>query len=207
MLNWGLLGGDEGMTAGGRGADAAQADGGGAARTTGRSERLPFGLLLLAVWIVALAGIALLVTGGLSGLGGLLGRPTVAAGIPRYEELPGGGTAALGRDLVIAPADATAPRIEELVAAVAGESPSGLLRLNVFTDAAAAQRRRALIAAGTFAKDADQPDPPEWGEVYPAWVGVYTRDPAAGINQLSICLNDPEHAHCTVKRYPTSAAR
>jgi hypothetical protein len=108
---------------------------------------------------------------------------------------------------VIAPADATAARIEDLVATLAAETPTGLLRLNVFTDAAAARRRRALIAAGTYAKDADEPDPPEWREVYPAWVGVYTRDPANGVNQLSICLDDPEHTHCTIKRYPVAAGR
>ena len=195
------------MSASGRGSGSARAEGGWAARMTGRWERLPFGLLLVAVWAVAILGIAILVTGGFSGLGSLVGRTTVAGGLPRYEELPGGGNAALGRDVIIAPADATAARIEELVNALAAESPSGLLRLNVFTDVAAAQRRRALIAAGTYAKDSDEPDPPEWHEVYPAWVGVYTRDPASGVNQLSICLNDPEHAHCSVKRYPTAAVR
>lgn len=194
------------MSTSGHGTGTARAGEGLTARPTGRWERLPFGLLLLAVWVVAILGIALLVTGGFSGLGGLLGRATAASGVPHYEELPSGGNAALGRDLVIAPADATPARLEELVGALAAASPSGLLRLNVFTDAAAAQRRRALIAAGTYAKDADEPDPPEWREVYPAWVGVYTRDPAEGVNQLSICLNDPEHAHCTVKRYPTAAS-
>jgi hypothetical protein len=174
----------------------------------GRWERLPFGLLLLAVWTVALVGVALLVTGGLSGLSSFLGRMGAPVGVPSYQEIaPGDRNATLGRDFVIAPADATPARIEDLVAALAAETPTGLLRLNVFTDAAAARRRRELIAAGTYAKDTDEPDPPEWREVYPAWVGIYTRDPANGVNQLSICLNDPEHAHCTVKRYPVVAAR
>jgi hypothetical protein len=187
----------------GRGPGAADVGGGWPARPAGRWERLPFGLLLLAVWTVALVGIALLATGGLSNLGGLLGRGGAASEPPSYQELAGGDrNAALGRDLVIAPADATPERIESLVAALATESPNGLLRLNVFTDAAAARRRRDLIAAGVYAKDEDEDDPPQWREVYPAWVGVYTRDPASGVNQLSICLNDPDHAHCSVKRYP-----
>ena len=196
------------MGASGRGPNTAGVERGWPARGAGRWERLPFGLLLLAVWTAALIGVALLATGGLSGLGGLLGRGGAPGGAPSYQEVaPGERNVALGRDLVIAPADATAARIEDLVAALAAETPTGLLRLNVFTDPAAARRRRELIAAGTYAKDADEDDPPEWREVYPAWVGIYTRDPASGVNQLSICLNDPEHAHCTVKRYPVVAGR
>jgi hypothetical protein len=191
----------------GRGSGAPRADCGWFARANGRWERLPFGPLLLAVSTVALVAVALLLTGGVSGLGGLLGRTSAAAGLPRYEEVEGDRNPVLGRDYVIAPADATTTRIEELVAALAAESPTGLMRLNIFTTAAAAQRRRALIAASTYAKDADQPDPPEWREVYQTWVGVYTRDLAAGVNQLSICLDDPDHTHCAVKRLPLTTAR
>jgi hypothetical protein len=179
-----------------------------AARTPGRWERLPFGLLLLSVWTAALVALALLATGGPSGLGSLLGRGGAPSGPPSYQEVSfGERNAALGRDLVIAPAEATAPRIEALVASVAASAPDGLLRLNVFTDAAAARRRRELIAAGIYARDVDEEDPKAWREVYPAWVGIYTRDPASGVNQLSVCLNDPGHEHCTVTRYPTGAAR
>ncbi|HZR97652.1 MAG TPA: hypothetical protein VFE37_03035 [Chloroflexota bacterium] len=195
------------MGTSGRGQGTAGVEGGWPVPRVGRWERLPFGLLLLAVWTVALAGVALLATGGLSGVGALLARGA-AAGPPSYQEVGAGErNAALGRDVVIAPADATPARIEDLVATLAAEAPSGLLRLNVFTDPAAARRRRELIAAGIYAKAEDEPDPPEWREVYPAWVGIYTRDPAAGVNQLSICLNDPGHDHCTVKRYPVQAAR
>jgi hypothetical protein len=196
------------MDVGGRGPSTAGVKGGWPAPAASRWERLPFGLLLLAVWTVALLGIALLATGGLSGLSGLLGRGGAAGGPPSYQELtPGERNVALGRDFLIAPSDATAERIEDLVAVLAAESPGGLMRLNLFTDAAAAQRRRELIATGVYAKDEDEDDPPEWRAVYPAWVGIYTRDPANGVNQLSICLNDPDHAHCTVKRYPVVAAR
>lgn len=196
------------MGATGRGPSTAGVEGEWPAPEAGRWERLPFGLLLLAVWTAALVGIALLATGGLSGLGGLLGRAGAAGGPPSYQELASGErNLALGRDFLISPGDATAQRIEDLVAVLAADAPDGLMRLNVFTDAAAARRRRQLIAAGTYAKDEDEDDPPEWREVYPAWVGIYTRDPASGVNQLSICLNDPEHARCTVKRYPVTAAR
>ncbi|HLH25433.1 MAG TPA: hypothetical protein VK066_23180 [Chloroflexota bacterium] len=190
------------------GPSIAEAKGEWQAREVARWERLPFGLVLLAVWAVALVAIALLVTGGLRGLNGLLGRDDAAGGAPSYQELTvGERNAELGRDFVIAPADATPQRIEALVTALAADSPPGLLRMNVFTDAAAARRRRELIAAGIYAKNEDEGDPPEWREVYPAWVGVYTRDPANNVNQLSICLNDPDHSHCTVKRYPPVAAR
>ncbi len=169
----------------------------------GRRERCPFAFLLATVWAVALLGLALVVTGGLGLITGVLGHGAGPTDTPRYQELPlAAGAAALGRDLVIAPQDATPDQIERLVVAVAAASPAGLLRLNVFTDPVAAQRRRELIASGIFARDTDQPDPPAWREVYPAWVGIYTRDPANGVHQLSICLNDPDHAHCTVKRYP-----
>jgi hypothetical protein len=174
-----------------------------AASADRRWERLPFGLVLLVVWTVALLALALLATGGLSGVGSVLGHVGSPGGPPAYQELPGG-SGPLGRDLVIAPADVSSERIEALVNAVAAEAPAGVLRINVFTDAAAAQRRRELIGAGTYAKDFDESDPPEWRAVYPAWVAVYTRDPAEHVNQLSLCLNDPDHSHCTVKRYPAS---
>jgi len=147
----------------------------------------------------------LLLLGWPSGLGRSLPWLGWTAGPPAYREVTYSvAQPALGRDLVIAPADATAERIEGLVATVAAADPSALLRLNVFTSEAAARRRRELIGAGVYAasEDVDEPDPPEWAEVHPAWAGIYTRDPANGVHQLSICLNDPDHSHCTVRRYP-----
>src|SRR5947209_479941 len=119
------------MDVSGRGPGAAPVERGLGTAGAGRWERLPFGLLLLAVWTAALLGIALLATGGLSGLAAALGRGA-AEGPPRYEELTAGDrNVVLGRDLLIAPADATPTRIEDLVATVAAQSPDGLLRLNV----------------------------------------------------------------------------
>jgi hypothetical protein len=131
--------------------------------------------------------------------------PGSTAGPPAYREVAYTvAQPALGRDVVISPDEATAERIEWLVATMAAADPSPLLRLNVFTSEAAARRRRELIAAGVYvASDAEEaPDPPEWAEVHPAWVGIYTRDPANGVHQLSICLNDPDHSRCAVRRYP-----
>jgi hypothetical protein len=108
----------------------------------------------------------------------------------------------LGRDLVIRPGDAVADRIEELVLVVAAANSRELLRVNVFTSEAAARRRRELIATGRFAVDEMDPDPPEWAEVYPAWVGIYTRDREKQVHQLSLCLDDPMHRQCAVRQYP-----
>jgi hypothetical protein len=161
--------------------------------------------MLVAIWSVAFGAGALFLLSGPSGLGHFVPWLGSTASPPAYREVTYKiAQPTLGRDLVIAPADATAERIEGLVASVAAADASPLLRLNVFTSEAAAHRRRELIAAGVYvASDADEaPDPPEWAEVHPAWVGVYTRDPANGVHQLSICLNDPDHSHCTVRRYP-----
>jgi hypothetical protein len=126
-----------------------------------------------------------------------------AAGPPAYHEVVHDVARPLfGRDLVIAPADATPDRIAWLVADVADADSSPVLRINVFTSATAARRRRDLLAAGIFAKDENDTDSPEWHEVNVAWVGVYTRDPADGVHQLAVCLDDPAHDHCAVERYP-----
>ena len=110
----------------------------------------------------------------------------------------------LGRDFVIPRSDATPDRIEWLVATVAADDTSPLLRINVFTSEAAALRRRELIAQNVYAHDEDEPEPPEWTAVHRDWVGIYTRDPLSAVHQLSICLDDPHHDHCTVRRYPTT---
>src|SRR5581483_8946339 len=99
-----------------------------AASVDRRWERLPFGLVLLAVWTAALLALALLATGGLSGLAGLFGHVGPPGKPPAYQELPGGsGSGPLGRDLIIAQAGARGDRIEALVNAVAAEAPAGLL--------------------------------------------------------------------------------
>jgi len=157
-------------------------------------------------WGVALAALA--VVGGAVLLLAATGRfaPPLPgrAGAPAYREVTYTFAQPLfGRDLVIAPGDATPETIEAVVATVAATDSSPLLRLNVFTNEAAARRRRDLIVGGVYATSEDErePDPPEWAEVYPAWIGIYTRDPANGVHQLSICLDDPSHSHCTVRRY------
>jgi len=165
---------------------------------------LSIGFLLAVLWALVLGGAALLVLGGPSGLTGRWPWAASGTGVPPYRELVYPTPQAVpGRDLVIAPADATPERIEWLVLALANEDRSPTLRLNVFTDEAAARRRQELVAAGVFAKsdDENEPDPVAWTTVYPAWVGIYTRDPQAGRHQLSICLNDPTHERCTVRRY------
>src|SRR3954463_12497313 len=130
MLN-GYMGGTAAMGANARGPGSAGVEPGVLTRQATRWERLPFGLVLLAVWTVALVGVALLATGGLSGLNGAIGRVSPPSAVPSYQELaPGERNTALGRDLVIAPGDATAARIEDLVASLAAETPNGLLRLN-----------------------------------------------------------------------------
>ena len=107
----------------------------------------------------------------------------------------------LGRDFVIARSDARPERIEWVVATIAAEESAPQLRINIFTSEAAARRRRELIAAGVYAREEDDADPPEWADVNREWVGVYTRDPFSAVHQLSICLGDPTHARCEVRRY------
>jgi len=163
-------------------------------------RRWPRGGVVVLAALVVVGGALLLLaaTGRFAAL--LPGRGAV----PAYHEVAYSVAQPLfGRDLVIAPGDATPETIEAVVATVAAADSSPLLRLNVFTSEAAARRRRDLIAGGVYASSDDErePDPPEWAEVYPAWVGIYTRDPANGIHQLSICLNDPRHSHCSVRRY------
>ncbi|HZU07417.1 MAG TPA: hypothetical protein VFB73_15745 [Chloroflexota bacterium] len=170
-------------------------------RRAQRGEYLPSGALLVLLWALALSAAGLLAVGWPSGFSSLLPWWCSTCPPAYHEVVYGDSNTTLGRDLVIAPSDATPERIEQVVAAVAATDPSPTLRLNVFTSEAAARQRRALIAAGVYAKDLDQPDPPEWATVYAAWVGIYTRDPANGVHQLSICLNDPDHTHCTVRRY------
>jgi hypothetical protein len=153
------------------------------------------------VALVALVGAALvlaqaLVPGGLGRLGPWAARP------PAYREVVHDvNQPVLGRDFVIASGDAKAERIEWVVATIAAEESATLLRINVFTSEAAARRRRELIAAGIYAREEGEPDPPEWADVNRDWVGVYTRDPFSAVHQLSICLDDPTHAHCEVRRY------
>ena len=130
---------------------------------------------------------------------------------PLYHEVDGrAAESALERDIVIDPYNASADVIEAIVLRLAAE-PHGLpLTTNVFTSEAAARRRRELIAAevapaGVAPTEADVParvaGSPAWAEVNAAWVGIYTRDPANAVHELTICLNDPEHTHCSVRRY------
>jgi|SRR5579884_1427443 len=159
--------------------------------------------LLLALVPVAVLALAVAVAAWTGLLATLLGR---AASPPAYREVTYSlNQPVLGRDFVIAPSDATPERIEWLVATIAAEDNSPLLRINVFTSEAAAQRRRELIAQNIYAHDENEPDPPQWRDVDRDWVGIYTRDPFSAVHQLSICLNDPTHDHCTVRRYPTAA--
>jgi hypothetical protein len=164
-------------------------------------RRPPRAVLLGLAALVALVGVALvlvqaLVPGGLGGLAPWAARP------PAYREVMHSvNQPVLGRDFVIAPGDAKPERIEWVVATVAAGESSPTLRINVFTSEAAARRRRELITAGVYAREEEDPDPPEWAEVNREWVGVYTRDPFSAVHQLSICLDDPTHARCEVRRY------
>ncbi|HLH23103.1 MAG TPA: hypothetical protein VK066_11300 [Chloroflexota bacterium] len=173
----------------------------------------PWGRLALlgGTGVAALAALGLLVLGGLGQR--LPWGPWRSAGLPPFKEVvyqhP---LTVLGRDFVIAPTDATPDQIERVLLAVADEDTSAVLRLNLFTSEEAAQTRRQLIATGVYPRSEDDydgadPDPPEWAAVYPYYVGIYTRDPARQVHQLSICLDDPDHSHCTVRRYPLPAGR
>jgi hypothetical protein len=160
--------------------------------------------LLVAFGALGLVVAAVLLGAWTGVLGGLLAR-TPWAPAPAYGEVVHAVyQPVLGRDFVIPRSDATPDRIEWLVATIAADDPSTLLRINVFTSEAAALRRRELIAQNIYAHDEDEPEPPEWTAVHRDWVGIYTRDPLSAVHQLSICLDDPQHDHCTVRRYPTA---
>jgi hypothetical protein len=168
----------------------------------GRKRRRPPRAVLLGLAALGvLAGAALVLAQALVP-GGLGGLAPWAPRAPAYREVVHAvSQPVLGRDFVIAPGDAKPERIEWVVATIAAEERAPLLRINIFTSEAAARRRRELIAAGVYARDEEEPDPPEWAEVNREWVGVYTRDPFSTVHQLSICLGDPTHARCEVRRY------
>src|SRR5262249_9134081 len=133
---------------------ATTAEGSAAKASGARSpRRLPRGWLIALAVLAVVAGALLLLaaTGRLAPL--LPGR----AGAPACREVSYSVAQPLfGRDLVIAPDDATPETIEATVATVAATDSGPLLRLNVFTNEAAARRRRDLIVAGVYAASEDE---------------------------------------------------
>jgi hypothetical protein len=169
------------------------------------------GALLVGLWSLTAGVTALLVWDWPHQYAGLPWAGPAATSPPLYYEVDHRtGESALERDIVIDPANASADVIEAIVLRLAPEPHGSPLTTNVFTSEAAARRRRELIAAGVapagvVPEETDAParaaGSPAWAEVNAAWVGIYTRDPANAVHELTICLNDPEHMHCSVRRY------